>query len=51
MLWSLEQGQRTRITDRFHLGGPTDVRGFREFGIGPKDGGRFLVMFGKLRCR
>jgi len=41
MLWSLEQGQNTRITDRFHLGGPTDVRGFREFGIGPKDGGTF----------
>jgi outer membrane protein insertion porin family len=39
MLWSLEQGKNTRITDRFHLGGPTDVRGFREFGIGPKDGG------------
>ena len=44
MLWSLEQGQRTRITDRFHLGGPTDVRGFREFGIGPKDGGRALYV-------
>jgi len=38
ILWSLEKDCRTRITDRFHLGGPVDVRGFREFGIGPKDG-------------
>jgi outer membrane protein insertion porin family len=38
ILWSLENDLRTRITDRFFLGGPTDVRGFREFGIGPKDG-------------
>lgn len=38
ILWSLENDGGTRITDRFHLGGPTDVRGFREFGIGPKDG-------------
>jgi outer membrane protein insertion porin family len=28
---------KTNLTDRFYLGGPTDVRGFREFGIGPKD--------------
>jgi outer membrane protein insertion porin family len=38
ILWSLQNDTTTRITDRFHLGGPTDVRGFREFGIGPKDG-------------
>jgi outer membrane protein insertion porin family len=38
ILWSLENDARTRITDRFFLGGPTDVRGFREYGIGPKDG-------------
>jgi len=38
ILWSLEKNATTRITDRFHLGGPTDVRGFRHFGIGPKDG-------------
>ena len=38
LLWSFENDAYTRITDRFHLGGPTDVRGFRHFGIGPKDG-------------
>ena len=46
ILWSLEKGMTTRITDRFFVGGPTDVRGFREFGIGPKDGSnkRFLTL-------
>jgi outer membrane protein insertion porin family len=43
VLWSLEKGATTRITDRFHLGGPTDVRGFREYGIGPKDGSTFKL--------
>jgi outer membrane protein insertion porin family len=38
VMWSLEKNARTRLTDRYFLGGPTDVRGFREFGIGPKDG-------------
>jgi outer membrane protein insertion porin family len=38
ILWGLENNAGTKITDRFFLGGPTDVRGFREFGIGPKDG-------------
>lgn len=28
----------SRINDRFHLGGPTDVRGFRERQLGAKDG-------------
>ncbi|KAL8986687.1 MAG: hypothetical protein Q9177_004037 [Variospora cf. flavescens] len=28
----------SRITDRFQLGGPTDVRGFRLGGLGPRDG-------------
>lgn len=28
----------TRINDRFQLGGPTDVRGFRLGGLGPRDG-------------
>ncbi|KAL9083823.1 MAG: hypothetical protein Q9159_005547 [Coniocarpon cinnabarinum] len=30
--------QNSRITDRFTLGGPTDVRGFRLAGLGPRDG-------------
>ncbi|RPA92612.1 hypothetical protein L873DRAFT_158380 [Choiromyces venosus 120613-1] len=30
--------QPSRINDRFKLGGPTDVRGFRECGLGPRDG-------------
>ncbi|KAK4495894.1 hypothetical protein PRZ48_013162 [Zasmidium cellare] len=28
----------SRINDRFQLGGPTDVRGFRISGLGPRDG-------------
>ncbi|OQO07961.1 hypothetical protein B0A48_06753 [Cryoendolithus antarcticus] len=28
----------SRINDRFQLGGPTDVRGFRLSGLGPRDG-------------
>ncbi|KAK0508796.1 hypothetical protein JMJ35_009072 [Cladonia borealis] len=28
----------SRINDRFSLGGPTDVRGFRLSGLGPRDG-------------
>lgn len=30
--------QPSRINDRFQLGGPTDVRGFRLYGLGPRDG-------------
>ncbi|PGG96699.1 hypothetical protein GX51_07698 [Blastomyces parvus] len=30
--------QLSRINDRFQLGGPTDVRGFRLAGIGPREG-------------
>lgn len=30
--------QSSRINDRFQLGGPTDVRGFRLGGLGPRDG-------------
>lgn len=30
---------QSRINDRFTLGGPTDVRGFRLGGLGPRDGG------------
>ncbi|ORY14319.1 surface antigen-domain-containing protein [Clohesyomyces aquaticus] len=30
--------QPSRINDRFQLGGPTDVRGFRLSGLGPHDG-------------
>lgn len=29
--------QMSRINDRFQLGGPTDVRGFRLSGLGPRD--------------
>lgn len=28
----------SRINDRFQLGGPTDIRGFRLSGLGPRDG-------------
>lgn len=30
--------QSSRLNDRFQLGGPTDIRGFRLSGIGPHDG-------------
>ena len=30
--------QSSHINDRFQLGGPTDVRGFRLSGLGPRDG-------------
>ena len=30
--------QPSRINDRFQLGGPTDVRGFKISGLGPRDG-------------
>lgn len=30
--------QSSRLNDRFFLGGPTDVRGFRMAGLGPRDG-------------
>lgn len=32
------ESQPSRINDRFQLGGPTDVRGFRLSGLGPRDG-------------
>lgn len=32
------QPQASHINDRFQLGGPTDVRGFRLSGLGPRDG-------------
>ena len=33
-----EKARPSRINDRFALGGPTDVRGFRLSGLGPHDG-------------
>jgi len=43
MLWPLSPdgsspAKQSRINDRFQLGGPTDVRGFRLAGLGPRDG-------------
>ena len=32
------ESKSSRINDRFQLGGPTDVRGFRLSGLGPHDG-------------
>lgn len=37
MLYPLS-GSASRINDRFQLGGPTDVRGFKMGGLGPRDG-------------
>jgi outer membrane protein insertion porin family len=31
------ESQPTRVNDRFQLGGPTDVRGFKIAGLGPRD--------------
>jgi outer membrane protein insertion porin family len=43
MLYPLAVGfgsetKHSRINDRFQLGGPTDVRGFKISGLGPRDG-------------
>ncbi|KAF9974497.1 hypothetical protein BGZ73_002093 [Actinomortierella ambigua] len=35
-------GQRSKLPDRFFLGGPMSVRGFKSFGLGPRDGGDSL---------
>jgi len=32
---------RTRINDRFFIGGPLSVRGFNYLGLGPKDGSKY----------
>jgi outer membrane protein insertion porin family len=32
------ESQPSRVNDRFQLGGPTDVRGFKISGLGPRDG-------------
>jgi outer membrane protein insertion porin family len=32
------QAEKSRINDRFQLGGPTDIRGFNIGGLGPRDG-------------
>jgi len=37
-LGSKSNPEMSRINDRFQLGGPTDVRGFRISGLGPHDG-------------
>lgn len=37
-LGSSSRPQLSRVNDRFLLGGPTDVRGFRLCGLGPRDG-------------
>ncbi|MCJ1477200.1 hypothetical protein MMC13_005871 [Lambiella insularis] len=37
-LGSEPNSQASHLNDRFQLGGPTDVRGFRLAGLGPRDG-------------
>lgn len=37
-LGSKQSPEASHINDRFQLGGPTDVRGFRLSGLGPRDG-------------
>lgn len=37
-LGTSDEAQLSRVNDRFQLGGPTDVRGFRLSGLGPRDG-------------
>jgi outer membrane protein insertion porin family len=34
----ISENNRSSIADRFFLGGATDIRGFRENGMGPRDG-------------
>ncbi|KAG0262694.1 hypothetical protein DFQ27_002213 [Actinomortierella ambigua] len=35
-------GKPSKLSDRFFLGGPMSVRGFKSFGLGPRDGGDSL---------
>lgn len=37
-LGTSSESQPTRVNDRFILGGPTDIRGFKIAGLGPRDG-------------
>lgn len=39
LLYGLNHLSRTKFSDRFQLGGPTNVRSFRMNGMGPRDGG------------
>jgi hypothetical protein len=42
MLWSL--GRRGSLwSDRFQLGGPTNIRAFRANSMGPRDGGEWHI--------
>ncbi|KAJ1550865.1 hypothetical protein HK096_004555, partial [Nowakowskiella sp. JEL0078] len=36
--WKDFENSRSRINDKFFLGGPLTIRGFKQNGIGPKDG-------------
>jgi outer membrane protein assembly factor BamA len=36
------------ISDRFILGGPTSIRGFKLGGIGPRDGGTYKIVLGTM---
>ncbi|KAJ2675970.1 hypothetical protein GGI25_003807 [Coemansia spiralis] len=38
LMWNLDRGKRSRLADRFFLGGSTSIRGFEYHGIGPRDG-------------
>ena len=37
-IYGQDSPTQSRLNDRFQLGGPTDVRGFRLSGLGPRDG-------------
>jgi outer membrane protein insertion porin family len=39
LLYMLDRNQPSHIMDRFFLGGPNDVRGFSQSGMGPRDEG------------
>ena len=39
------QGKPTLFSDRFQLGGPTGVRAFKAFGMGPRDGRKHRIIF------
>lgn len=38
------QGKPTLFSDRFQLGGPTSVRAFKAFGMGPRDGRKYRII-------
>ena len=40
-----DDNQHVNVSDRFYVGGPTSVRGFKMGGIGQRDGSKFIFVY------